>query len=194
MEFSFGNNKLPDTTLIFNMGSAERCPSRALGICETVNSGIKCYALKAEQQYKKNVPNYRNRQEIAWKESTAEQIATLFSDAIKRRKKKTKHIRFNESGDFWSQEDINKLNYIAERMKKEHGITTYGYSARRDLDFSSAKFSIKGSGWNPNNNGSTCVVNSDQDIPKDYVKCPGSCKSCSTCCEPNKINIAFIKH
>lgn len=197
MEFTFGNNKLPTSTLIFNMGTAARCPSRELGLCETINCGIKCYALKAEQQYKNAVPQYRTRQEIAWKEMSAIEIANKFINAIKRKRSPTTAIRFNESGDFWSQDCVSKLNDITKIVQKEYPeLRVYGYSARRDLDFKlrGIKFIIKASSGDFGNNGSTCVVDKYETVPSGYIKCPGSCKTCSICSQPTKINVAFLRH
>lgn len=41
------------------MGSATKCPSRLLGKCDL---GDKCYAYKAEVQYYKTCPQYRDKQ------------------------------------------------------------------------------------------------------------------------------------
>lgn len=47
-------------------------------------------------------------------------------------------LRLNEAGDFRNQEEIKKWNKIAGRLRKDHGIATYAYTARSDLDFSKA--------------------------------------------------------
>ena len=60
----FGNNKLPKTTVIFNMGPAKECPANALGLCELGKTG-KCYAMKAERLYPQVLP-YRIRQKNYW--------------------------------------------------------------------------------------------------------------------------------
>lgn len=52
--FAYGNTKIPRSTLIVNLTSAEHCPSRALGLCKVENV---CYALKCERIY----PNYKHK-------------------------------------------------------------------------------------------------------------------------------------
>ena len=59
----FGNTKLPKSTMIFNMGTAAKCPSKELGLCSVAGC---CYAGKAETQYPKHVPAYRERQATYW--------------------------------------------------------------------------------------------------------------------------------
>lgn len=193
LELKFGNHKLGDDTAIFNMGTAKECPSRTLGLCTAVNNGIKCYAEKAEDQYPNTVPAARKRQEIYWKKATALEIIEYLNKKIERRRKPTKYLRFNESGDFWCQEDIEKMSQIAEFMKLK-GITTYGYTARSDLDFSRASFLIKGSDNDKGNNGRTTIIGRGDAVPDGYLECPGSCKRCNLCKINVPHNIAFRKH
>ena len=193
MKFKFGNHKLPDSTLIFNMGKASDCPSRTLGLCETVNMGIRCYAEKAEIQYSNVVPQYRDKQYAYWRTTSAEIILNDILNTINRRRKDTKLFRFNESGDFWNQKDVNKLSHIAIGLKSK-GITTYGYTARSDLNYKDVQFLVKGSYNDSGNNGRCIVLNKTDPVPKGYIECPGSCKTCSICSKNNKTNVAFRKH
>jgi hypothetical protein len=158
------------------MSSSMDCPSRKLGLCPVTNKGIKCYALKAEQQYP-NVPKYRERQKHFWKKSSAESIALKMIEKIKNRRKITSYFRYNESGDFENQEDVDKLHKIALILKTIN-ITTYGYSARSDLDFSQPDlgFLIKGSGHDNGNNGRADTFEYNDDIPEGYLECPGGAK------------------
>jgi hypothetical protein len=192
----FGNHKLGDDIAIFNMGTAVDCPSMRLGLCSVANNGLKCYALKAEQQYPKTVPQSRERQHNEWTSRSADELLRSFTRRIEARRKRTSYLRFNESGDFYSQEDIDKLSYIAEGLKTKD-ITTYGYSARSDLDFSRASFLCKGSGHSNGNNGQCTVIESTEDKPEGYLVCPGGkngCSRCNLCKIDTKLNIAFIKH
>jgi len=193
----FGNHKIGDDTLIINMGTATDCPSKKLNLCQVCNDGIKCYAFKAEQQYKEAVLNYRQKQHDYWKNTPATGIVVDLVNKISRRQKKIKYMRFNESGDFHDQSDIDKLSHVAEHLKHHYKIITYGYSARSDLDFTNATFLLKGSNHNNGNNGMCVVVNNKDQIPDGYIECPGGkkgCKTCSLCKSDSKINIAFIKH
>ena len=194
LDVSIGNSKLGTNTLIINMGTALDCPSAKLGMCNAVKNGAKCYALKAEIQYKESTTDYRHRQFSYWRESTGTKIA---NDIIQKIAQKTsgtiKYVRFNEAGDFWDQDDIKKLSIVAKKLKN-FGIVTYGYTARRDLDYSKAEFLVKGSGHKKGNNGMTTIISKDQEVPEGFKLCPGSCKSCNLCMVPKSFNIAFRKH
>jgi len=189
----YGNKKLGDDTAIFNMGTAKDCPSKQLGLCQTCIQGIKCYALKAEQQYPGTVPNARRTQLHYWNQTPADKILSDFAAKIERRRKPTRYFRFNEAGDFYTQEDVTKLSYIAEGLSTID-VVTYGYTARSDLDFTDAKFLVKGSNNDKGNNGRCIIVLSETEIPEGYIKCPGDCRKCNMCKVNTKLNIAFIKH
>lgn len=194
LRLKFGNHKLPDDTAIFNMGTAKECPSRKLGLCATINEGIKCYAEKPEDQYPNTVPAYRRHQEEYWKSTSQEQISSDIVKKIQARRKTTRFLRFNESGDFFNQECVTKLSYVARAVRLLCNVTTYGYTARSDLDFKTASFLIKGSCNNSGNNGRCIVINKNQEVPPGYLECPGSCKRCNLCKINVPHNIAFRKH
>jgi len=191
----FGNHKIGKDTLIFNMSSAASCPSRSKGMCEVINQGFRCYADKAESQYKHRTLNAREEQKRYWNNNSATTILRALKDKIERRKTKTSYFRFNESGDFSNQRDVAKLNTIAKGLNKI-GITTYGYTSRHDLDFNNVNFLIKGSDCElkGKNNGKTMIIGKHSDVPKGYVECPGDCSTCYLCKTNNKINIAFRYH
>lgn len=189
----FGNHKLGDDTLIFNMGSSADCPSRKKGLCRVVHQNIKCYAAKPEECAKERTLTARKEQEKYWKTTPAVKIIKDLEKKISARRKPTKYIRYNESGDFWSQECINKLSEVAEALKQK-GIVTYGNSARADLDFSNAKFLCKGSCHPMGNNGMSIVIPKDAPLPKGFFECPADCRKCNKCKQHNNINIAYRKH
>lgn len=193
LELKFGNHKIGDDTGIFNMGTAKECPSKKLGLCDAINNGVKCYAEKAEDQYPHSVPAARKRQEIFWKKASALEIIEYLNKKIVNRRKKTNYIRFNESGDFWSQEDIEKLSIVADFFAVK-GITTYGYSARSDLDFTNAKFLVKGSNHDKGNNGKTIIIGKKDNVPKGFIECPADCRKCNLCKIQTQLNIAFRMH
>jgi len=202
--FRIGNNKLDRSILIFNMGTAKKCPSRKLGLCKVCKD---CYAKKAEVQYKDHVINFRERQAKYWLKNTEWPIIADLS-AITFRRKYLRHFRYNESGDFYGQECITKMNWIADFLKTKCDIITYGYTARSDLDFSKAKFIVRGSGWEAKD-GQTTVLPKDcapfkgkqiQFKGKNWYVCPG--EGCGTDCLmcmstgrfPKLRNIGFVKH
>jgi hypothetical protein len=194
-----GNTKLGQDTLILNMGSSWNCPSRILGLCKVCKrfSGeirFACYADKAEFLYPQVYP-YREAQANYWLSHSASEIISDLSAVLNeyaRRGIKIKYLRFNEAGDFWKLECVNKMSRIAEYLKSTWKITTYGYSARSDLDFTGASFQIKGSGWE-GPNGMTWVVGKSEEVPAGYKVCPGDCRKCSLCKRGNH-NIAFHIH
>jgi len=191
---TFGNHKLGKDTAIFNMGTAIDCPSKKLGLCKTINQGVRCYAEKAEIQYKDNVINHRLSQAAKWKSKTSNQLLSEFMLQIHRRRTETSFLRYNESGDFNGQADIEKLDYVSRGLR-EIGIITYGYTARSDLDFTGIDFLCKGSGFNNKSlNGNTIVILKNQPVPEGYLQCPGSCKKCNLCKINVNHNIAFRNH
>jgi len=121
----------------------------------------------------------------------------------KRAFKNIKYLRVSESGDFRSQDDVEKLSVIAHMLKLKFNITTYTYTAREDLDFSNVGFLVKGSSNDAGNNGKT-IVRYKKDMTNDYFYnennkyyhiCPAySCSSCTVCKIQNGIDIVFIKH
>jgi hypothetical protein len=182
------------------MGPAKYCPAKNLGFCQL---GKRCYATKAERLYK-NVLPYRLRQHKYWLESTANGIAADFGLMLHKIKVPIKYLRFNEAGDFFGQDDVHKLSLVAEYLKREHQITTYGYTARQDLDFSDVFFLVKGSSHGNGNNGKTIVMKKNlipdhlSTLPrnerKKWVVCPMSCKACDICKIKTGENIIFPLH
>lgn len=193
----FGNNKLNKKVMVFNLGSALDCESAKLNLCEEIiNKSRRCYAQKAEITYPAVKP-YRDRQLAYWDNNTKEIISFELSEICK--KKKPSFFRYNESGDFRNQNDVDKLSYIAEELKKVN-VITYGYTARKDLDFSNVSFIVRGSGW-ISKNGQTKVIEKTEKRPEGFVVCPDNdCgNKCKLCMKESRsdsklINIAFRKH
>jgi len=182
------------------MGPAATCPAKELGMCKL---GKRCYAAKAERLYK-NVLPYRTRQYNYWRESTANGIAAHFSMVLNRIRVPIRYLRFNEAGDFFTQEDVQKLSLVAEYLKREHDITTYGYTAREDLNFENVHFLVKGSSHDSGNNGKTIVMQKNKisdhfstlsrSESQRWKVCPMSCKECDVCKIHTNVNIIFPLH
>lgn len=192
IKIKFGNHKLGDDTAIFNMCAAADCPSKKLGLCEVIKKGITCYADKAERTYPAVKP-FRRCQQDYWRSTPARKITEDIAKRCQARKKQTRYFRFNESGDFADQSDVAKLSEISAGLKTI-GITSYGYTARSDLNYSNVEFLVKGSGWSGSPNGSTRVIGKDEAVPEGFIECPGSCKKCNLCKINVPHNIAFRKH
>ena len=217
---SLGNLKIGTDTLILNMGPAIGCPADTLGKCACSDV---CYAKRAERQYP-NVRNYRDKQKKYWLQTAAVDIVNdisyilenkrfreTYSNRLRPLKQKIQYLRVNESGDFWSQKCVNKLDHIARELKSKYNIITYTYTARDDLHFELAGFAVKGSGHFHGNNGA-CIVRTPKQIAENksgqgnaYIEkfnghtryfaiCPGDCSTCILCKEFNKLNIVFPLH
>ena len=208
LEVSIGNRKIGNDTLIFNMGSATDCPSLKLGYCKL---GKKCYAFKAERLYP-NAKPYRDRQAKYWLNTSAHDIALDIFGLLQKYKmaaSRIKYIRLNESGDFYSQECIEKLSKVVNILSgsKFKHITFYTYTARKDLDFKDAEFLVKGSSNDAGNNGK-CIARPKPELDKQgtfthgmfyykeehFALCEGDCRTCMTCKRKNDINIVFAIH
>lgn len=188
-----GNQKIPSSTAIFNMTSAKSCSSMKLGLCKASAQSASCYARKAEILYP-NVLPYREKQAKLWKNITAEDFAKQFLLINLQKVKSFCALRMNESGDFVSQECINKAERIATILKRQ-GITTYCYTSRSDLDFSKVKNLII-SGSNFKKKGITSVfkiIQKKEDKPFGWASCRMDCKKCKLCQMKNQ-KITVVKH
>lgn len=184
---SFGNSKVGNDTAIFNMNAAFDCPSEKLNFCPHAKS---CYAKKAERIYPQTLP-YRRKQEVYWDSTDVDTFVNEFLTAIKKKKVPIKYLRISESGDFKSQEDLNKLNQIAEKLKDT--VVVYTYTARKDLNYDnlSENLVVNGSGFMVSNN--FYVINKVGDEFDKFV-CPGACLTCNLCKRSKGRNIAVLKH
>ncbi|MHA2431538.1 MAG: GP88 family protein [Promethearchaeota archaeon] len=175
IELSNGNKKIGKDTFIFNITPAKDCPSAKKGLC---GHASKCYALKAEKQYPACYP-FRKRQAKYWQNTPYETIALDIDKAINKKRKPIKYLRLNESGDFKSQSDINKLKHIAGLLKIfQPELKIYTYSARQDLYFDDLPENVTV-------NGSGFMVHNEFKAVHEYtgkaLKCAGDCKTCGIC-------------
>ena len=161
-------------------------------MCLVISQGRRCYPLEVEKAHPE-IASFRNQQERYWKKACKAQIVKDILTRAEKRATPGRYVRFNESGDFWSQECVDKLSYIATELYRQAGIITYGFSARHDLDFSAAAFLLKGSGHELGNNGSCIVVSEKEKCPAGFVICPEDCTVCTLCMVKNNTNIAFIE-
>jgi hypothetical protein len=190
-----GNLKLPVTTAVFNMGSATDCPSKKLGFCQAYKSNGKhcCYAMKAERTMYPHVLPYRTTQEKYWKQVTVEKFVTEFLLINALKKIPFTAIRFNESGDFWSQKCVDKLEEISHKLSL-FGIKVYCYTARKDLDFSKVKHTII-SGSNFQKDGIPNIfkmILKEEDRPKGYGVCKRDCSVCNRCMKRNMKTVILV--
>lgn len=174
--FTFGNKKLPKTTAIFNMTTAQNCPSDKLGLCKLSKE---CYAKKAEKMYKNVVP-FREKQADFWENCTPQTFVAELLPVVM----KIRFLRISEAGDFRTQADVNKLSEIAEILSC-YGVPVYCYTARKDLDFSNvSKFlTVNGSGFMVHNNFMPVSRNakSSTGLIEQKYGCLADCNICSKC-------------
>ena len=187
-----GNHKLPSTTAIFNMASARNCPAMKLGLCKASLQGAKCYACKAEY-FRPLVFPYRERQAKLWSGISGKNFAYQFLMINSYKRRPFNALRFNESGDFHTQECVNKAEEVA-RILKRHGIVTYCYTSRNDLDFSKVRdLVIHGSGFTKRGiKGMFKIIERKRDKVKGWSLCRMNCRVCNLCQKFS--NVCVVKH
>ncbi len=185
--FSFGNTKLSKNIAIFNMYPAFNCPSNALGLCKLKDPSM-CYARKAERQYQV-VLDFRKRQEEFWQSCKSKQFVKQLN--LEKKNKPIKFLRFNESGDFKNQGDVDRAIKIAALLKKQ-GIVTYTYTSRHDLNFLNRKDLVITGTEFMLDNMFHIVYDKSQDLIKPI--CQKSCGDCTMCMTKKHNIISIRKH
>ena len=137
---------------------------------------------KSEREYRKYVLPFRNRQEKYWKKVTAESFVSDFTMINSLKERPYNVIRINESGDFWTQKCINKLEKIATLLTP-FKIKVYCYTSRSDLNYKKCKnLIVSGSGFKKEGISNIFqIVKNIKDKPKGYSICKGNCKICNKC-------------
>jgi len=120
--FSKGNRKLSKEIAIFNLPSGN--PKICIGAKECLKV---CYARKAQKLYKSVLPRRTENYLLSLKEEFVQEVIK------KLRKMKVKYVRIHESGDFYSQEYLDKWIKITESLPE---ITFLAYTKSHILDFS----------------------------------------------------------
>ena len=86
---AFGNEKLPKTTAIVNLGSWFNCPGRVEGYCEICE---RCYDKSKEVMFKK-ITKSRLEQELFFRSNSAKTIADYAIREIKSQNARSKITR-----------------------------------------------------------------------------------------------------
>ena len=121
--FSYGNKKLPASTMIFNLTTAKNCPSK---LCKVAKQ---CYAKKGENRFiEVFLRNLRNK--IMLENISLKDFLKLLELYIEYAPMKIKNIRLSEEGDFISLKYVEIANAIAGHIKAKYGITTTIYTAK----------------------------------------------------------------
>jgi len=177
---SKGNKKLPKKTWIFNSGAATDCPSRKLGLCQ---AGSLCYAMKAEKMYPKVLPYRRKQFQITQTVDPKAFALHLLAESKRSTKNPMRAFRFNESGDFVNQAQLDWFTAVC-RVLKSKRVSCYGYTARTDLDLSrllkvaTVQVSNDLHGWIEQGANRFKMV--DEPSPL-HLECAGDCRICKLC-------------
>lgn len=132
--FTYGNGKLPPSTLIFNMNSAKYCPSKECALKSV------CYAAKSEHRFKDSL--YRDlRNEAMLKYIRPGQLLKLAKLYIEKSPVRIKQIRLSVSGDFKSPEEVPVAEAFAKYFWQHYHIKTVVYTSR-PFDFSQCQYLI----------------------------------------------------
>lgn len=211
---SHGNAKLSADILIVNLTSAKNCPSAKRKHCKIYNqyqaaikngktAPVQCYAQRDEHQYPNTIQN-NVRAEIIMPLMNDDEFISYIEEYIEKCDFVTNYIRFNESGDFPSQEFVSRCEKAAEYFYKNHGIISSAYTCRLDLDFSNCHYLIINAS-HPKIKGadrfylavSDDKFNSFKDVMhgvgydengEPYFKCHCNCKICKFCYQTRNQN------
>lgn len=180
----WGNTKLPNTTAIFNMGTATGCPAAKLGLCEFRTTckfkavkKNKCYAIHPEN-FRPNVKKYRLRQMKYWLNVSAEKFAYEFIQVYNHKVIKPTLLRFNEAGELWGQNCVTKLEQISKLIFDATGVKSYIYTHRTDLKLpvNSKYLNVVHSGKDNNNYSSETATELIKRLNKPIVRYIGVTK------------------
>lgn len=191
---TFGNLKLPETTMIVNMGTWFNCPGRKEGFCEIC---VECYDKHPEVMYKSRTIG-RLEQEIFWRASTAEEFAKALLNQIEiknnsTRKYKVKQIRWNEVGELRDQKDYDKLIEVTQIIGEKTGLHSYIYTHNKELDFYDKEdrpyLTVNGSNFMVDNEYRVVPKDTRHLIKEPHFNCDCDCRLCNACAKANKLII-----
>ena len=194
------NRKLGKKIGVFNLPARKTCPGK------TEYCGKCCYAMKAEKCY----PSAKASRAKNYIESKKEHFAENMDREIMQRKISSK-MRIHESGDFYSQEYLDKWIEVVTRHPEIQFLAYTKMFAK--LDFSKApKNLILYASLDPDNNNDrhsipfnfrACkIVDDKKDAPKGWYICNpmkdtghhNYCgETCLVCWKGSK-NAVWIKH
>ena len=192
----FGNKKIPRTTGIMNTTSWFLCPGRLRGFCELHEV---CYDKFREVMG--SVNSSRLNHDLWWRSNDADTIAqfciySIKAESLKHPEAPINLVRFQEVGDFRSQDDLIKMRDVSNNIYDSLGINSYTYTHNRELDFDINRphLTINGSGFMIDNQF-TVVPPSEY---KRYVEnhncfqCPQKCEMCNSICS-QKLGIEIVE-
>jgi len=194
---SYGNKKVADETAIFNLGSAHDCVNLGTKYCQV--SDKHCYAAQSERNYPQPL-DYRRRQAIIWSLLDGVTWARAFRRHAERKRNPVDALRFNESGDFSTRQDILKLETIGHRL--DDLVDTYTYSASSDLPWKEVESVTinQSNDFRDYGRRRFIVVDSVSDIPQDGIRCAHDldesvkCGDCRLCVDDDADFDIYVKN
>lgn len=179
-----GNKKLPKSTLIWNLPSGLTC------IGMTKECQKYCYAKKAERMYPQVLPFRLRNYNI----SKLKNFTDIIINYLCNLKDNWDTIRIHESGDFYSQEYLDKWFKIINKFNNK---IFYAYTKSFQLNFKDKpnNFIIIASDDNPSKESLKRYKKEFSGIAAVdmknflYYNCPMDCKICNYCYK----NIEYFK-
>ncbi len=191
-----GNSKMGKQVYLFNLPPIKTCTPTEWCLGANNNNKPNCYALKNQFLFPNVKKGMQERYEASLKDDFVDRMVFEFSKA------KPKYFRFHSSGDFYSEEYVNKIIDIASTFPDTLFRTT---TRRRDL--TSVIFEL--------NKLPNFIVreslDSERPIPvmglpfaaldsldvvqneKSYA-CPNDCPTCDYYCWIDSTNMHFKEH
>lgn len=118
-----GNHKLSTNIYSWSLPASE-------GVCGRVCDG--CYAIKAQRIYPGVLPSRENKLSLSRSDGFVDKLVEAIEVL------QPKFVRVHDSGEFYSQEYVDKWVEIVKRSPK--GVTFYAYTKRlAEFDFSKLK-------------------------------------------------------
>ena len=193
---AFGNKKVPKTTAIGNTTSWFLCPGRLQGFCELHEI---CYDKCREVMG--SVNKSRLNHDLWWRQNDANTIAQFYIYSIQAQSLKYPEspinlMRFQEVGDFRTQNDVDKMIEVSNRIYEELNINSYTYTHNRNLDYSKDRphLTINGSGFMIDNQFTVVPPSEYEQYVESHncFKCPQKCEMCNSICS-QKLGIEIVE-
>ena len=195
---AFGNKKVPDTTMIANTTSWFLCPGRLRSFCELKEV---CYDKCREVMG--SVCKSRLNHDLWWRINEPDTIAQFYIYSIKTENMKRSKdnqvnlVRFQEVGDFRTEEDFLKMVEVSNIIYDKLGINSYTYTHNRNIDYKSIKrphLTINGSGFMIDNQFTVVPPANYERYVEEHncFACPQKCALCNSICS-QKLGIEIVE-
>ena len=182
-KISYGNQKLPKSTIIVSCGSWFNCYGKKTGLCDICQY---CYDKYVEIMYKDTLAS-RFLKEVLFRSYDSD----ILSDHINKEcKKNTLLCRFNEVGELRNDTDLKKVVDISNNLFEVNGIKSYIYTHNNQLNFNIDRPNLIMNGSDFMVDNEYKVLTEDQQPNKNWIECICDCNNCNKC-SLNKGQIIF---